>query len=313
MTQTEANHTLRAGDAPARLESRPYAGEEDYALMRRLLVETYARTGSPSYCTLGDLDWWRCTSNDPDVMQRTQLWFDDGRLVAFGWPGFTDQIDLIVHPDSREREPEMAEWAEAAWAARLETPKRFHLWSNAGDAQRNAWLAARGYRRTDEFLSFHDLDLTAYAPVVRLPEGYRVRAVRGEEEVAARVDVHRAAFHPSRMTVEKHRAVMHAPTYRPEFDLVVEAPDGTFAAFTIVWFDAENRMGLFEPVGCRPGEQRKGLARAVMNEGLLRLQAAGAHIAHVLSWVDDSAGAMLYKAIGFAPVDRIYKWEKVLA
>jgi predicted N-acetyltransferase YhbS len=298
-------------DRPTRLQSRSYAGEDDYALMRRMLVETYARTGSPSYCTVGDLDWWRCTANDPDEITRARLWFDGERLAGFVWPG-KEQVDLMVHPDYLACEPEMAAWAEGVWAARLPAPKHFHLWSWTGDARRNAWLAASGYRRTGEFLSFHDLDLTTYTPDVRLPAGYRVRNVRGEEDVAARVDVHRAAFHPSRMTVEKHRAVMQAPTYRPELDLVVEAPDGTFAAFTIVWLDTENCMGLFEPVGCRPSEQRKGLARAVMNEGLRRLQEAGARVAHVGSWMDDSAGAMLYKAIGFTLMDRVYMWEKDL-
>lgn len=293
------------------LQSRPFAGEADYELMRRLLVETYARTGSPSYCTVGDLDWWRCTANAPDEITHARLWFDGERLAGFAWPG-KEQVDLMVHPDSLGCEPEMAEWAEGVWAARLEPPKRFHLWSWAGDAQRNAWLAARGYRRAAEFFSFHDLDLAAYTPEVRLPDGYRVRSVYGAEDVAARVDVHRAAFHPSRMTVEKHRAVMQAPTYRPELDLVVEAPDGAFAAFTIVWLDAQNRMGLFEPVGCRPEQQRRGLARAAMNEGLRRLQAAGARVAHVVSWMDDSAGAMLYKSIGFTLADRVYKWDKDL-
>lgn len=56
------------------------------------------------------------------------------------------------------------------------------------------------------------------------------------------VAVHRNAFAPSRMTVEKYRRIMNAPTYRPDLDLVVVAPDGTFAAFCIVWFDEVNRL-----------------------------------------------------------------------
>jgi mycothiol synthase len=91
---------------------------------------------------------------------------------------------------------------------------------------------------------------------------------------------------------------------------VVVAPDGTFAAFTIVWLDDANQIGLFEPVGCHPEHQRRGLASAVMLEGMRRLQQAGATVAHVLSAADDSPGAHLYRALGFEAVDRIYIWEK---
>src|SRR5207248_840451 len=107
-------------------------------------------------------------------------------------------------------------------------------------------------------------------PVPVPPPGYALRHVRGEADLERRVAVHRDAFAPSRMTVAKHRAVMGAPTYRPELDLVAVAPDGSFAAYCIAWFDAANRLGVFEPVGCHSAHRRLGLATAVMREGLRR-------------------------------------------
>ena len=50
------------------------------------------------------------------------------------------------------------------------------------------------------------------------------RDVRLSFREIARVNVHRAAFAPSRMTTTKHRAVMAAPTYRPELDLYFHQP-----------------------------------------------------------------------------------------
>jgi predicted N-acetyltransferase YhbS len=145
-----------------------------------------------------------------------------------------------------------------------------------------------------------------------LPPGYRLGHVASDAEVPARVEVHRAAFAPSRMTVEKHRCVRAAPMHRDDLDLVVEAPDGSFAAFTHVWYDAETRTGLFEPVGCHPDHQRRGLAGAVMVEGMRRLRDLGATYAYVGSWRDDSPGALLYRALGFAVLDRWYAWERRL-
>jgi ribosomal protein S18 acetylase RimI-like enzyme len=126
------------------------------------------------------------------------------------------------------------------------------------------------------------------------------------------VAVHREAFAPSRMTVEKHRAVMAAPTYRPELDLVVTAPDGTFAAYALVWFDAENRMGVFEPVGTDPAYQRRGLGRAVLTEGLRRLRALGARAAYLSPSGANEAANGLYEAIGFRVVDEEHQWVKEL-
>ncbi len=47
------------------ITSHPYSGEDDYARMRALLFTIRADSGSPMYCTVGDLDWWRYQLDDP--------------------------------------------------------------------------------------------------------------------------------------------------------------------------------------------------------------------------------------------------------
>jgi hypothetical protein len=39
--------------------------------------------------------------------------------------------------------------------------------------------------------------------------------------------------------------------YRGSLDCVIEAPDGRFASYALVWPDDENGVGLFDPVGTR--------------------------------------------------------------
>ena len=95
------------------------------------------------------------------------------------------------------------------------------------------------------------------------PDGYTVRGLRGPEEMAARVEVHRAAFAPSRLVVDKYERLTRLPHYRFEDDLVAEAPDGTLAAFALSWWDPLGRVGEFEPVGTHPDHQRRGLSRAI--------------------------------------------------
>ncbi len=292
---------------------RRFRNEQDYARMRELLRTTYPLATPPFNCTIGDLDWWRSITNDPEIMQKVGLWETNaGELVAFTWPG-TGQIDIMSHPAHRAVEALILAQAEAEQqqiSGDLAEAGLFSCSSNTSDTVRNELLQARGYRRSTEFFTFHTRSLVQLPETPQLPAGYTIRSLQGEADLAERVEVHRAAFHPSRMTVEKHRHVMAAPTYRAELDLVAVAPDGTFAAFTIVWFDPVNRMGIFEPVGCHPQHQRRGLASAVMIEGMHRLQQLGATIAHVLSATDHSPGAHLYRTLGFDAVDRIYVWEK---
>jgi len=96
-----------------------------------------------------------------------------------------------------------------------------------------------------------------------LPDGYSFRAANGIEDAAARADVHNAAFGPI-WTPELYRKVMESPGYEPERELVIQTPDGTFAAFSIIWFDHLNRTGLFEPVGTHKEHQRRGFGRAII-------------------------------------------------
>lgn len=299
--------------------SRLFHSEADYDLMRRLLIQTYPLVSPPLNCLVGEIDWWRFTTNDPELMGKVRLWFDDaGALVAFVWPG-SDQIEVLIHPDHRELERQMLPLAEAEFVQSLKADevgsdaRRFHVWSYQQDHVRNALLQASGYQRVeDEFLACHRLGVTGAPAPHPLPAGYTVRGFAGESEIQSRVDAHRSAFHPSKMTVEKHRKVMVSPTYRQTLDIVCAAADGAIAACTIVWFDALNRVGIFEPVACHAEHRRKGLASAVMIEGLRRIYALGGTVAHVMSRREDSPGAYTYRSLGFEMIGRLYQWQKEL-
>ena len=48
------------------MQTRPFATETDYAQLRRLLIASVAEGHEAHYCTIGDLDWWRCTDKRVD-------------------------------------------------------------------------------------------------------------------------------------------------------------------------------------------------------------------------------------------------------
>jgi len=292
--------------------ARQVEGEADYERVRRMLVAYVASGDEYHYCTIGDLDWWRFTSNDANSLAQARVWLDDDEAIGFAWPN-GDQSDLVAHPDHREIEDAMLEWSEArhreSYAGDDDTPP-FGTYAFDGDAERIARLRRRGYERTDACYRYRRCPLDTPLPAPTLPPGYTLRNIAGEEDLEARVNVHRAAFAPSKMTTAKHRAVMASPTYRPELDLVAVAPDGSFASYCIVWYDEANRTGVFEPVGTDPAYQRKGLSRAVLTEGLRRLQGLGARIAYVNTNGNNIAANPLYDSVGFRVVGDNHAWEK---
>ena len=294
------------------LITRQCADEVDYERLRRMLVASVALGDERHYCTVGDLDWWRFTSNEPEPLGSAWLWLDGEEAVGAVWLG-GDQADLLVHPHHREVEDAMLDWHEARHRERHAgadalSPLTTYVFD--GDTGRVARLRQRGYERVDRCYRYRHRSLGEPVVEPMLPGGYNLRHVAGEADLEARVAVHRAAFAPSRMTVEKHRAVMAAPTYRPELDLVSVAPDGGFASYCIVWFDAANRIGIFEPVGTDPAYQRLGLSRAVLTEGLRQLRALGATVAYVNTGCDNVAANPLYASVGFRVIDENHAWTK---
>ena len=74
-----------------------------------------------------------------------------------------------------------------------------------------------------------------------LPDGFLLRSLMGEQEVAAYTKLHRATFESMSITPEWRARTLHMPTYRPELDLVVSTPNGELAGFYVGWFEPSRR------------------------------------------------------------------------
>ncbi|MCB0037284.1 MAG: GNAT family N-acetyltransferase, partial [Anaerolineales bacterium] len=130
------------------------------------------------------------------------------------------------------------------------------------------------------------------------------------EDAAALAAVHNGAFNPNNWTPELYRKVMESPGYEAERELVIQAPDGTYVAFTIIWYDHLNRTGLFEPVGTHRDYHRRGFGRALVLYGLQQMAAAGMTFATVAHFGDNEAARGLYQACGFKPWYMINDYSK---
>lgn len=299
------------------IHSRMYQDEADYQGIRRMLIDigrlADGTSNAPGDITVGDVDWWRFTADDEQSLASARLWLDDaGNVVALAWPP-DEHTEIIVHPDHRNVEEEMIAWVEDQRAGVVPDEGKENtltLWAFDDDAFRTEILSRRGFQRKDDHMVYRRRSIEGDLPDAPLAEGYTFRDMTSDADLEARVAAHRSAFHPSKMTAEKHRRVMTAPTYRPDLDVIAVAPDGTYAAYCIVWFDSENAHGVFEPVGCHADHRQRGLASAVMTEGMRRARALGARTVAVLANGGEPAANRLYESLGFQLVGKIHMWSK---
>lgn len=283
--------------------------DDDTPDVLAFLRQSYRLQGPPVYATAGELDWWRCIDPTLEGMGRARLWLDGDQIVGLAYPAY-GRVDLLVHPEYGILNEPMLAWAEGDRLRQAGRLAALGTWSFTADHARLNALKQRGYRQGDAYFSYRQRPLADALPDAPLPPGYRLRSITGEADFAARAAVHNAAFASTTLSASRYRRVMASAAYRADLDLVAVAPEGEFAAFCIVWYDAENGVGAFEPVGTHPAHQRRGLARAVMVEGLRRLQALGAHIALVNAYHEDTPALRLYESLGFTEADRCYAWEK---
>jgi GNAT superfamily N-acetyltransferase len=146
-----------------------------------------------------------------------------------------------------------------------------------------------------------------------MAEGYTLRSTRpNDEDDCQRVaDLLNAAFNRTFHTAKEFcMFATHSPSFRHDLNLVAEAPIGSFAALVGVTYDEANCRGIFEPVCTHPDHRRKGLARALMVEGLHRLKALGATDVYVETG-DAVPANELYDAVGFAEAYRGHVWRKM--
>jgi mycothiol synthase len=288
------------------LTSRAYADRGDLRAMESIVSAAWSSSARPLvHCTIGDLEWWIASAGPGiDWSERLRIWSIGGDPVGWGWFKPPGDLDWFVRPGSSDADEdgirdEILDWGIER--ARTAAAPMLEVWGADGWREA-ARLVDRGWTATGEALTqfLQPLDREIERPTV--PPGYRVRTMTGPDEIAARVEVHRAAFAPSRMTVEKYAICVEQDHYAFERDVVVEAPDGSFAAFTMCWLDPIGLIGEFEPVGTHPGHQRRGLGRAANLHGLRILQAAGARDVLVFSLRSNAASEALYRSVGFREI-----------
>lgn len=305
---------------------RAYLGDGDLHRLLDALSQAHTGSSATSLMHPGDLIWGLFQNMHVDPHRAIELWESpDGSLAGFGLFGDGDfHTQCFAQAGEQQTTFETEALAVARERAQHAGASVLRTEILASNTLRGELLAAedfvpdetrvtsRGERNTGTLRLRQALDAPSL-PGASLdlsgreaapPADFVVRSVGDDREWAERVQLHQSVWAPSRVTLPAYRQLRAAPVYRPDLDLVAVAPDGTFAAYAIVWYDPASQVGEFEPVGTHPEWRRQGAAQTVMVEGLRRLRELGARQALVSSSADNPASIHLYESVGFAVADR---------
>jgi mycothiol synthase len=303
--------------------ARPYAGDDDAWRIRAFLRASFLLDGRRQRVwPVARFDYARahtCRNVAGVALEDVAtVWVCAGEIVALLMPdGGPGEAHLSVHPHHRTPafEASMLDVAEERLSARAADGRRsLIVWAHADDACRVSELVRRGFERTGGAELTWRRDLSRPLEGAPLAHGYSLRSLGHGLDLLERCFASGLAFHDgdtavalgNRADIGWYESIQSAPLYRRDLDVVAVAPDGAIAAFCTVWFDDATRSAMVEPLAVVPAHRRKGLARAVLTEGLRRAQRLGADLGFVGG--QSAAANALYGSVLDDGCERYESW-----
>lgn len=286
---------------------RPYTAAAD---MQRIIDFRRACTtheNSNDYPTVVDLyeSLNRASNNDSEYIGG---WEDEnGAIAAYAIVALKYcNLYFLLHPQIQDTDIELQvlEWGRdqlrvASTCTVVDTPCR------DTDLERVALLERHGFLCSDVQTLHMARSLAELIALAQFPAGFELRQVGGEYEVEAVVALHQDAFGTQHMTRVERLSIMRNPEYIPELDLLLVAPDGTFAAFCYCTIPKEaneqsgRNEGEIAIIGTRPAYKNRGFGRAMVLTGLQHLKEFGVETAMLGMSSENTRAQSVFASVGF--------------
>lgn len=294
----------------AGFQARHYAGQQDMDAAIDLLLTARTLDPSGAYPTIPRLrTLLTCRLWQPELDAR--LWADAaGHLagVAALVPpapasSFVPLI-LVAHPTHAgdELRAAMLGWAGAR-AGAGGPAATLYVQADDQDHALQRLLVERSFTREPVQVCYLARARAGPLAAPAFPAGLTLRQVPASDTLDRYLDRDAPLF--ARWGVAERRRLMASPDYDPALDLVVEAADGTLAAYCecatsrTAWARGGRREGWIDMVATHPDLRRRGIGRALLLAALRRLRAAGADTARLFTESTNESALRLYAALGF--------------
>jgi predicted N-acetyltransferase YhbS len=265
------------------------SGLDYVALATSLLQRARLADDEAGEWEAADLQWWWRTPRSSDRL-RQHFWLDDEGPVAGAvltdWGRTWECVPIVVLRSPSV--PLAVVWEHAVEAIDGLGLEAVEVLARDDDIELLNLLARAGFTREENQYGLTWMNARDRPAVAPLPDGF------------ALVDRERATgSHPMRRRNGQgvEARLRQCSLYDPGLDLAIEASDGRIAGYALFWFDPVTEVGLVEPMRVEDEFQRRGLARALLTEGLDRLAKRGARRLKV--GYGTEAARRLYTGVGF--------------
>jgi len=310
------------------LQPRPFCGEEDHDKVIAFLNGRSQWHQLPDYWNTGKSTIGIYLTMYLGKCENHQLWLDEqGEIQAYTYLSpdantpiyYTPEVRhwrIALHPEWRDE----VLYAELLLDAERRLDKRasqepFQTVAYDSDGWLTAVLEQNGYVRDVAKDVYMTRLLAKEIPPMLMPPGFSVRAFAGDSEIESRAIVTNDAFggftESSEFATTNIRRMMRFCDDGQAVDLVAVDDQGILAASAIVDIDPITKVGEFDPVGTRHSYQRRGLATALLYEGLKMMRDMGMETAVIRTEIDNIPAQRAYEGVGFETVDKLYNYIKI--
>lgn len=254
-----------------------------------------------------------------EIRSTMRIWRSADKIIAFTYVDSGNNLRFAVSPGHRtdHLEHEILDWGLECMRqrnARLGQERTLDASCDANDLISVAFFKKYGFQPESVRTLEYSISLKEPVSIFPFPTGFSLRCSTGESEVQALVALHRAAFGTENMTIDERLAIMRAPNYVPDLDLVVTAPTGELSAFCICGFEeGDDQRSYTDPVGVHRNYQRLGLGKAILTTGLRYLQQRGAISASLGTSSENIPMQKLAKSVGFICVSENLWFSKAVS
>lgn len=250
---------------------------------------------------------------DESALGQIGIWEDSGRIVGVAtFESSLGEAFFQLDPGYTHLKPAMLAYAQEHLRG-ISGDGAVYLQAYAADIDQEfaEILQSAGCRRVPENdRPMSTISIPESFPATSLPDGFCLKSLAEENDLHKINRVLWRGFNhlgePPEDLLPGRVKMQAAAGFRPDLNIVVQAPGGEYGAYAGTWFEPVNRYAYVEPVAADPQYRRLGLGKAAVLEGIRRCKVEGAELVYVGSDLE------FYRSMGFEKVFAYCCWEKQL-